>query len=112
MSYNLVITNAFERDAKPLLKKYKLLKNDLAILFESLEQEPVLCPSFATRGIWFRVFNFGFILQLYKLRHRNQTNNPFQIIGTGSYRYRSNDGQTGFRGMFVSLVENNYGKIP
>lgn len=40
MSYNLIITAVFERDAKPLLKKYKSLKNDLASLFESLEKEP------------------------------------------------------------------------
>lgn len=40
MSYDIIITSAFERDAKPLLKKYKSLKNDLASLFESLEKEP------------------------------------------------------------------------
>jgi hypothetical protein len=40
MSYNLIITPAFERDAKPLLKKYNSLKIDLADLFESLENEP------------------------------------------------------------------------
>ncbi|MDP2723268.1 MAG: type II toxin-antitoxin system RelE/ParE family toxin [Bacteroidales bacterium] len=40
MSYNLIITPAFGRDAKPLLKKYKSLKADLAGLFESLENEP------------------------------------------------------------------------
>jgi hypothetical protein len=40
MSYKLIITPAFERDAKPLHKKYKSLKNDLADLFESLEKEP------------------------------------------------------------------------
>lgn len=39
MSYNLIITTAFERDAKPLLKKYKSLKTDLAGLFESLEND-------------------------------------------------------------------------
>jgi hypothetical protein len=41
MSYNLVITPAFERDAKPLFKKYKSLKNDLADLFELLEKKPL-----------------------------------------------------------------------
>jgi mRNA-degrading endonuclease RelE of RelBE toxin-antitoxin system len=41
MSYNLIITPAFERDAKPLLKKYKSLKSDLADFFETLENEPV-----------------------------------------------------------------------
>jgi hypothetical protein len=40
MSYKLIITPAFERDAKPLHRKYKSLKNDLADLFESLEKEP------------------------------------------------------------------------
>lgn len=40
MSYNLIITPAFERDAKPLLKKYKSLKTDLAGLFELLMNEP------------------------------------------------------------------------
>jgi len=41
MGYNLIVTPAFERDAKPLIKKYKSLKNDLADLFESLENEPM-----------------------------------------------------------------------
>ena len=40
MNYKLVITPAFERDSKPLLKKYKSCKNDLAALFESLEKNP------------------------------------------------------------------------
>lgn len=39
MGYNLIITTAFERDAKPLLKKHKSLKADLAGLFQSLENE-------------------------------------------------------------------------
>jgi len=37
MSCKLIITPAFERDAKPLMKKYKSLKTDLAVLFESIE---------------------------------------------------------------------------
>ena len=41
MSYKLIITPAFERDAKSLLKKYKSLKNDLAGLFELIENNPV-----------------------------------------------------------------------
>ena len=41
MSFNIIITPAFERDVKPLLKKYKSLKHDLAGLFESLENEPL-----------------------------------------------------------------------
>jgi hypothetical protein len=40
MNYELIVTPAFERDAKPLLKKYKSLKTDLAVLFASLENEP------------------------------------------------------------------------
>jgi mRNA-degrading endonuclease RelE of RelBE toxin-antitoxin system len=40
MNYNIIITPAFERDAKPMLKKYKSLKTDLSGLFESLEKEP------------------------------------------------------------------------
>jgi len=40
MSYKLIITPSFERDAKSLLKKYKSLKNDLAGLLESLDNEP------------------------------------------------------------------------
>lgn len=41
MSYNLIITRAFERDSKPLIKKYKSLKTDLAGLFDSLENEAI-----------------------------------------------------------------------
>ncbi len=41
MSYKIIVTPSFERDAKPLLKKYKSLSDDLSILFESLETEPV-----------------------------------------------------------------------
>lgn len=41
MNFKLVITPAFEKNAKPLLKKYKSLKNDLTELFRSLEEEPI-----------------------------------------------------------------------
>ena len=41
MSYNLIITPNFERDLKPLLKKYKSLKSDLVSLLKSLENEPL-----------------------------------------------------------------------
>ncbi len=41
MSYKLIITPAFERYIKPLLKKYVSLKTDLAGLFDSLEKEPL-----------------------------------------------------------------------
>lgn len=40
MGYELIITPAFERDAKPLFRKYKSLKTDLTVLFESLENDP------------------------------------------------------------------------
>lgn len=40
MSYKLIITPAFERDAKSLLKKYRTIKNDLPSLLESIENEP------------------------------------------------------------------------
>lgn len=41
MSYRIIITPNFERDLKPLLKKYRSLKSDLADLLESLENEAV-----------------------------------------------------------------------
>ena len=40
MNYNIIITPAFEREVKPLLKKHKSLKNDLVNLFSSLEINP------------------------------------------------------------------------
>ena len=40
MSYNIIITPAFEREVKPLLKKHKSLKSDLASFFSSLEINP------------------------------------------------------------------------
>jgi mRNA-degrading endonuclease RelE of RelBE toxin-antitoxin system len=40
MSFKIIITPTFERDAKSLLKKHLSLKSDLAFLFESLENEP------------------------------------------------------------------------
>lgn len=40
MSYNIILTSAFERDVKVLLKKYKSLKEDLSGLFKSLENDP------------------------------------------------------------------------
>ena len=41
MSYKLSITPAFIKALKPLLKKYKSLKNDLKELFESIEENPI-----------------------------------------------------------------------
>jgi mRNA-degrading endonuclease RelE of RelBE toxin-antitoxin system len=40
VNYNIIITPAFEREFKPLLKKYKSLKSDLVNLFSSLEINP------------------------------------------------------------------------
>jgi mRNA-degrading endonuclease RelE of RelBE toxin-antitoxin system len=40
VSYNIIITPAFEREVKPLFKKHKSLKSDLASLFSSLEINP------------------------------------------------------------------------
>lgn len=41
MKYNVIITSSFERDVRPLLKKYKSLKEDLTGLIELLKKEPV-----------------------------------------------------------------------
>ncbi|MEN0046887.1 MAG: hypothetical protein AAF806_07520 [Bacteroidota bacterium] len=40
MSCNLILTEEFERRAKKLSKKYRSLKNDLAVLFETLVENP------------------------------------------------------------------------
>ena len=40
MSYRVEITRHFEREAKPLLKKYTSLKSELAILGEELSENP------------------------------------------------------------------------
>jgi mRNA-degrading endonuclease RelE of RelBE toxin-antitoxin system len=40
VSYNIIITQAFEREFKHLLKKHKSLKSDLVNLFSSLEINP------------------------------------------------------------------------
>jgi mRNA-degrading endonuclease RelE of RelBE toxin-antitoxin system len=41
MSYNIIGVPTFRKELKKLAKKYNTLKTDLAILFESLEQNPV-----------------------------------------------------------------------
>ncbi len=41
MSYKIVITSAFEKAAKPLLKKYDSLSDELRNLFDNLEKDPV-----------------------------------------------------------------------
>jgi hypothetical protein len=47
MSYKVIPTIDFQRCAKPLLKKYPSLKNDLKVLFDSLIENP-------TQGILIR----------------------------------------------------------
>lgn len=41
MSFNVNSTPFFEREAKPLLKKYSSLTNELGLLIDSLAQQPV-----------------------------------------------------------------------
>ena len=41
MSYNIIAVPTFRKELKKLAKKYPSLKTDLAILFESLEENPV-----------------------------------------------------------------------
>jgi len=40
MSYNLIAVPTFRKELKKLAKKYPSLKNDLTLLFESLEENP------------------------------------------------------------------------
>jgi len=40
MSYNVETTRNFEREAKPLLKKYASLKNELKVFGKELEKNP------------------------------------------------------------------------
>ena len=39
----LIVTDYFRREAKPLAKKYRSLAKEIAELFESLKKEPILC---------------------------------------------------------------------
>ena len=41
MSYKIVSSKGFKRDVKPLVKKYRSLKNELSDLFDSLEINPI-----------------------------------------------------------------------
>jgi mRNA-degrading endonuclease RelE of RelBE toxin-antitoxin system len=41
MSYNIIAVPTFRQEVKKLAKKYHSLKTDLAILFESLEENPI-----------------------------------------------------------------------
>lgn len=40
MSYNIIAVPTFRKELKKLAKKYPSLKTDLAVLFESLEENP------------------------------------------------------------------------
>ena len=40
MNYKVVTTHNFEREAKPLIKKYRSLKDELSSLITELEQDP------------------------------------------------------------------------
>ena len=42
MSYSIVLSDNFKREAKRLIKKYPSLKNELADLFVTLETNPTL----------------------------------------------------------------------
>ena len=42
MSFNVIATKPFERKYKKLSKKYKSLKDDLAIIFEQISENPTL----------------------------------------------------------------------
>ena len=37
----LIVTNYFSREAKPLAKKYRSLASEIALLFESLKKNPI-----------------------------------------------------------------------
>lgn len=45
MSYNIIATPEFLKEAKKLGKKYRSLKEDLAVLIEELQQNPTLGTS-------------------------------------------------------------------
>ena len=42
MNYNVILTDNFKKEAKPLIKKYASLKKELEKLFIELEQSPTL----------------------------------------------------------------------
>jgi len=41
MSYSIIAVPTFRKELKRLAKKYQSLKTDLAVLFESLEENPI-----------------------------------------------------------------------
>lgn len=40
MKYEIIVTQQFKKEFKPLSKKYPSLKNDLTLLLDSIEQNP------------------------------------------------------------------------
>ena len=42
MSYKVELSEHFKKEAKRLIKKYRSLKTELAVLFEELEENPTL----------------------------------------------------------------------
>ncbi len=42
MSYSVILTDNFKKEAKPLVKKYASLKKELDKIFTELEQNPTL----------------------------------------------------------------------
>ena len=41
MSFEVIVTSNFERETKPLAKKYRSLKADIMQLVTSLEEDPI-----------------------------------------------------------------------
>jgi hypothetical protein len=41
MSFNVIVTSGFKKNAKGIAKKYRSLKDDIAQLIESLEKQPM-----------------------------------------------------------------------
>ena len=48
MSYNIIATPEFLKEAKKPGKKYRSLKEDLAVLIEELQQNPTLGTAFVS----------------------------------------------------------------
>jgi hypothetical protein len=41
MAYNVIVTGHFDKRAKPLLKKYRSLKQEIATLIDDLSENPI-----------------------------------------------------------------------
>jgi mRNA-degrading endonuclease RelE of RelBE toxin-antitoxin system len=41
MSFNVIVTEGFKKQAKKLARKHRSIKNDLLKLIDSLEQNPI-----------------------------------------------------------------------